>query len=109
MAHAEPGPARHTEARNPASRGIDRKSTLEIVTLMNAEDATVAAAVGAALPQVAAAAERIADCLRAGGRLIYVGAGTSGRLGVLDAWSAARPSVHRRNRCRACWPGESGP
>ena len=52
---------------------------------MNAEDATVAAAVGATLPQVAAAAERIADCLRAGGRLIYVGAGTSGRLGVLDA------------------------
>ena len=85
MAHAEPGPARHTEARNPASRGIDRKSTLEIVTLMNAEDATVAAAVQATLPQVAAAAERIADCLRAGGRLIYVGAGTSGRLGVLDA------------------------
>ncbi len=52
---------------------------------MNAEDATVAAAVGATLPQVAAAAERIADCLRAGGRLLYVGAGTSGRLGVLDA------------------------
>ena len=52
---------------------------------MNAEDATVAAAVQATLPQVAAAAERIADCLRTGGRLIYVGAGTSGRLGVLDA------------------------
>lgn len=60
-------------------------STLEIVTLMNAEDHTVATAVQACLPQIALAAERIADSLRAGGRLIYVGAGTSGRLGVLDA------------------------
>lgn len=60
-------------------------STLEIVTLMNREDATVAAAVRDCLPQVAAAAERIAARLRDGGRLIYVGAGSSGRLGVLDA------------------------
>ncbi len=60
-------------------------STLDVVTLMNAEDAKVAAAVRDALPEVAQAAERIARRLRAGGRLIYMGAGTSGRLGVLDA------------------------
>ncbi|MCE2489582.1 MAG: N-acetylmuramic acid 6-phosphate etherase [Anaerolineae bacterium] len=76
---------RHTEAQNPASRGLDRMSTLDVVTLMNAEDAGVAAAVRDALPRVAQAAECIARRLRAGGRLIYLGAGTSGRLGVLDA------------------------
>lgn len=80
-----PGRARHTEAQNPASRGLDRMSTLDIVSLMNAEDARVAAAVRDALPQVARAADCIAARLREGGRLIYVGAGTSGRLGVLDA------------------------
>ncbi len=78
-------PLRHTEAPNPASRGLDRMSTLDVVTLMNAEDAGVAAAVKEALPQVARAAGCIAARLRDGGRLIYVGAGTSGRLGVLDA------------------------
>lgn len=64
---------------------IDRLSALEIVQVMNAEDATVAAAVRAALPAVAEAVEVIAARLQNGGRLIYVGAGTSGRLGVLDA------------------------
>src|ERR1700746_926684 len=60
-------------------------SSLEIVQLMNDEDATVAAAVRRALPQVARAIDVVADGLRHGGRLIYVGAGTSGRLGALDA------------------------
>ena len=83
--HTTPGGVWHTEAQNPASNGLDRLSTLDIVTLMNGEDATVAAAVGKCLPQVAQVAERVADRLRDGGRLIYVGAGTSGRLGVLDA------------------------
>lgn len=64
---------------------IDRLSALEIVQVMNAEDATVAAAVRAALPAVAEAVEVIAARLQNDGRLIYVGAGTSGRLGVLDA------------------------
>ncbi len=64
---------------------IDQLSALEIVQVMNAEDATVAAAVRAALPAVAEAVEVIAARLQNGGRLIYVGAGTSGRLGVLDA------------------------
>lgn len=60
-------------------------SSLEIVQLINAEDATVAAAVRRALPQIAQAIDVVADGLRHGGRLIYVGAGTSGRLGALDA------------------------
>jgi N-acetylmuramic acid 6-phosphate etherase len=74
-----------TEARNAASEAIDRLSPLEIVRLMNAEDAQVAAAVRQEEHAIAAAIERIADRLRRGGRLIYLGAGTSGRLGVLDA------------------------
>src|SRR5687768_11135511 len=74
-----------TEARNPASEQIDSLSPLEIVRLMNAEDAGVAAAVGREAEAIARAIEVIAERLRAGGRLIYIGAGTSGRLGVLDA------------------------
>lgn len=74
-----------TEGRNPASEGIDELSALEIVRLINAEDAQVAQAVGRQAEPIARAIEAIADRLRAGGRLIYLGAGTSGRLGVLDA------------------------
>ncbi|NWG16751.1 MAG: N-acetylmuramic acid 6-phosphate etherase [Chloroflexi bacterium] len=74
-----------TEQPNPRSMNIDRLSALEIVQIMNAEDATVAAVVQAALPAIARAVEAAAERLRQGGRLIYVGAGTSGRLGVLDA------------------------
>src|SRR5204862_912375 len=74
-----------TEARNPASDKVDTLSPLEIVRLMNAEDARVAEAVGREAEAIAKAVEVIADRLRSGGRLIYIGAGTSGRLGVLDA------------------------
>ncbi|WP_069806143.1 N-acetylmuramic acid 6-phosphate etherase, partial [Thermogemmatispora onikobensis] len=74
-----------TEQDNPASRDIDRKSALEIVQIINAEDARVAEAVRQELPQIARAIEAIADRLRRGGRLVYMGAGTSGRLGALDA------------------------
>ena len=74
-----------TEQTNPNTRDIDRRSTLEIVTLINREDQGVAAAVARVLPQVAAAVDLIVERLRAGGRLFYVGTGTSGRLGVLDA------------------------
>lgn len=77
--------ALETEMRNPATAAIDRMSALEIVRVMNAEDATVAAAVQRELPQIARAIEGIAARLREGGRLVYIGAGTSGRLGVLDA------------------------
>ena len=74
-----------TESRNPASEAIDTLSAAEIVDLINSEDASVAAAVGKQREPIARAIEVIADRLRGGGRLIYIGAGTSGRLGVLDA------------------------
>ncbi len=74
-----------TEARNPASEQLDRHSALEIVRLMNQEDASVAAAVGREESAIAAAIDRIVERLGSGGRLFYLGSGTSGRLGVLDA------------------------
>lgn len=80
-----------TEQPTPATAALDRLSTEEIVALINTEDATVAAAVRTALPEIARAVDLIADRLRRGGRLIYVGAGTSGRIGLLDAaeWGPA--------------------
>ncbi|MEJ2299054.1 MAG: N-acetylmuramic acid 6-phosphate etherase [Woeseiaceae bacterium] len=74
-----------TEAVNPDSADLDRLETLDLVRLINAEDAKVAAAVGAQSEAIAQAVDIVAARLGAGGRLIYVGAGTSGRLGVLDA------------------------
>jgi N-acetylmuramic acid 6-phosphate etherase len=77
--------ARLTERRNPRTLGIDAASPLDIVDLIGAEDAGVPAAVARAREPLARAVELAERALRAGGRLIYVGAGTSGRLGVLDA------------------------
>ena len=74
-----------TEQVNPRTKDIDRRSTLEIVTLINYEDKTVAEAVSLVLEPVAQAVDLIAKCMDSGGRLFYVGTGTSGRLGVLDA------------------------
>lgn len=74
-----------TEQRNPRSRRIDALDTLAAVELMNSEHASIAKALHAAKREIAAAVERAVYSLRQGGRLIYVGAGTSGRLGVLDA------------------------
>jgi N-acetylmuramic acid 6-phosphate etherase len=74
-----------TEANNPETRQIDSLSAREIVALINAEDRKVAPAVGAVGEAIAEVAERAAKGIGRGGRLIYVGAGTSGRLGVLDA------------------------
>ncbi|GIW87114.1 MAG: N-acetylmuramic acid 6-phosphate etherase [Isosphaeraceae bacterium] len=74
-----------TEARNPRSEGIDALDAAGIVALMNAEDAKVVEAVRAESAAIAQAIEAAAAALRAGGRIVYVGAGTSGRLGVLDA------------------------
>jgi N-acetylmuramic acid 6-phosphate etherase len=74
-----------TEQVLPSARNLDQLSSLEIVRLMNDEDATIAAAVRRALPQIARAIDVVAAGIRQGGRLIYVGAGTSGRLGALDA------------------------
>jgi N-acetylmuramic acid 6-phosphate etherase len=74
-----------TETDNPKTSGIDNISTLEAIRLVNDEDKLVAPAVEKVLPEIAAAIERIVERLRAGGRLFYIGTGTSGRLGVLDA------------------------
>jgi N-acetylmuramic acid 6-phosphate etherase len=74
-----------TEQANPATAQLDRMSALELARAMNAEDARVAPAVERELPRIARAIEAITARLREGGRLIYLGAGTSGRLGVLDA------------------------
>ena len=74
-----------TEKRNANTMELDKMSALEIVTVMNREDENVPAAIRAALPQIARCADMAADVVRSGGRIIYMGAGTSGRLGVLDA------------------------
>jgi N-acetylmuramic acid 6-phosphate etherase len=74
-----------TEQRNPASDGIDGMPVEQILRVMNAEDRQVAEAVGREVPRIARAVEAIVERLSGGGRLFYIGAGTSGRLGVLDA------------------------
>ena len=76
---------RLTERRNPRSHDLDARSSVELAELMNAEDAAVVPAVGKLKPEIAKGIDLIEAAFRAGGRLIYVGAGTSGRLGVLDA------------------------
>jgi N-acetylmuramic acid 6-phosphate etherase len=83
----DPGDLRDltTEDRNPASAGLDTKPALEIARIINAEDAKVAAMVEHALPQIANAIDAVAEAIGNGGRLIYVGAGTSGRIAALDA------------------------
>ena len=77
--------AARTEQRNSRSRGLDRRSTLDILRVINREDSTVAGSVRRELPHVARAVDAIAKSLERGGTLFYIGAGTSGRLGVLDA------------------------
>jgi len=74
-----------TEARNPASEGLDQLSTVEMLGVIHAADRSVAEAVGAEIPNIAEAVDAIAGRVKDGGRLFYIGAGTSGRLGVLDA------------------------
>lgn len=73
-----------TEGRNPNSMNLDQVSTLEMVKIMNNEDAKVAAGIEAVLPEIARAIDLAAERFAAGGRIIYIGAGTSGRLGLLD-------------------------
>jgi N-acetylmuramic acid 6-phosphate etherase len=85
MASKQPLDPRLTEQRNPATAEIDRLSTLEIVDVINAEDQKIAPAVHAERKSIARATDLAEEAFRSGGRLIYVGAGTSGRLGVLDA------------------------
>lgn len=86
-----------TERPNSTAENLDLKSSLEIVRIINSQDAQVAAAVKATLPQIAQGIDVIAEALKKGGRLIYVGAGTSGRIAALDA-SECPPTfnTHRR-------------
>jgi N-acetylmuramic acid 6-phosphate etherase len=101
-----------TEQRNPSTMDIDTKSALEIVQLINAEDHKVAPIVKEELPHIAQAVEIVVQAFKRGGRLIYVGAGTSGRLGVLDhrrrLWGsgAGRGGIRRSGRERR--PGFEG-
>ena len=74
-----------TEQPNPYSRGLDQRSTADLLRLMSREDAAVPRTVAGAIPQITKAVDAITASLRGGGRLIFVGAGTSGRLGVLEA------------------------
>ncbi len=74
-----------TEQQNPNTIDIDERSAIEIARLINEEDKKVPLAVEQCLPEIAAAMELVADAFQRGGRLIYIGAGTSGRLGILDA------------------------
>ncbi len=74
-----------TESRNSASMNLDEMTPLEIVTVMNSEDAKVPEAIKSQLPMIAQAVTFCADGIRKGGRIIYIGAGTSGRLGIVDA------------------------
>jgi N-acetylmuramic acid 6-phosphate etherase len=82
-----------TEQLNPVSAHIDALPTAGVLALINQEDQKVAGAVAAEIPQIAEAVDRIVDRVRAGGRLFYIGAGTSGRLGVLDA-AECPPTFH---------------
>ena len=96
-----------TEARDAGAADLDLRSTAELVELMNAEDATVAAAVGAASRAVAALVDDVAARLALGGRLLYVGAGTSGRLAALDAAECEATFSVEPGRVTALVAGES--
>ena len=74
-----------TETRNAASLDIDARSTADILAIINAEDAKIAPAIASQIPAIAKAVDAIVHALQSGGRLVYIGAGTSGRLGILDA------------------------
>ena len=88
-----------TEQQNHASADLDTLSVLEIARVINREDKKVAGAVEQALPQIAQAIDAIASAIANGGRLIYVGAGTSGRLAALDTGKRNKANARRRNGC----------
>jgi len=89
-----------TERSNPRSARLDRLSVTAIARLMNRVDQDAVRAVGRAAPAIGKAVTEITERLRAGGRLIFLGAGTSGRLGVLEAASAPLPLIHVPLRSR---------
>jgi N-acetylmuramic acid 6-phosphate etherase len=85
-----------TEQPNPASDHIDSLCTSEVLAIINAEDGKIAAAVAAEIPHISEAVDGILELVRKGGRLFYIGAGTSGRLGVLDAAGIGAGNHSRR-------------
>ena len=87
-----------TEQRNPASVAIDKVSTQELVEIINREDHKVADAVEKILPAIALTVDLVADRLKKGGRLFYMGSGTSGRLGILDAVECRTVRIRSRSR-----------
>jgi len=100
-----------TEQPNPAAARIDKLSTLDMLRVINGEDRKVAAAVEAELTNIARAVDGIVEAFQRGGRLFYIGAGTSGRLGVLDGFGGQRgdgrqikrpplPTSRYRHACR---------
>jgi N-acetylmuramic acid 6-phosphate etherase len=97
---------RVTERTNPVSASLDTKSTREILRIINREDRRVAPAVAKALPQIARAVDLAVEAVRRGGRMIYLGAGTSGRLGMLDA--AECPPTFGTDRVVAVMAGGPG-
>src|SRR5580700_5652663 len=82
-----------TERTNQASRDIEARSTVEILQIINQEDKKISGAVEAEISNIASAVDAVVDVIRKGGRLFYIGAGTSGRLGVLDA-AECPPTFH---------------
>ena len=95
-----------TETRNAASASIDRLPTAEMMAVIDAADADVPGAVAKVIPEIAAAVDGIVPRLREGGRLFYIGAGTSGRLGLSTLPNVRRPLACRPALCRASSPGE---
>ncbi|HSH44955.1 MAG TPA: hypothetical protein VK966_03810 [Longimicrobiales bacterium] len=98
------GDTRLTEQRNPRSSRIDQLSTLDVVDLINAEDRMVAEAVREERREIAHCIDLVVDCFRRGGRLVYVGAGTSGRLGSWTRRRCRPPTGRTRGWCRGSSP-----
>jgi N-acetylmuramic acid 6-phosphate etherase len=94
-----------TERRNPRSAGLDQKSTLAILRIINREDARVPRAVARVIPQIVRVVDQVVKALEKGGRLIYVGAGSSGRMGALDAAEVPPTFGMRRDRVQAIMAG----
>jgi N-acetylmuramic acid 6-phosphate etherase len=96
-----------TEQQNPRTRALDAMSVTELLLAMNDEDRRVPVAVAAAIPQIARAVDLAVSALGAGGRLIYLGAGTSGRLGVLDAAECPPTFGTDPGQVRGCSPADA--
>jgi len=88
-----------TEMRNTHSMNIDQESTLEILTIINKEDQTIAESVKKALPEIEKTVDGVIDALKKGGKLFYVGAGTSGRIGILENQLCLRAGFCRLYIC----------